>query len=813
MPYRWTLTNLSDLTTEVLSKDPIGWDDGTYSIKRSEIYKGAFHEYTTSLKFHCSGSGKEFIDNIYQTEDIDGRIDVLLEYDCDGSGTYDELFNGIINLASYQTDGNFTTVNIEKSDLLTKLFSRDEISVDLDSTTSIGGETITAVERSSLALTPVEVLYLGDWRVDNGYSWEDTEAFTSTGAKQGSFQPAMIMNYGDLNRSQQISEIGNFAENYNGYSVFHTGYEYMPFIELNELGISYPVTINWEIDFNGTITVTALSGSKTVRARLIMTYGTLTPSSPSVTQVTLYDSGVLSSNPETINFSIQDSGSFDMNAGNGVIIEWLFDFNVTSSPASIKVRFDYTSSFFKTNTNTSFNQTSTGSFLVHEAFNQVVDSIADSDGNFYSEYYGRTNSAKQTYSDDGCGSKIAITNGLNIREFDKPILASFKDMFDSFDCLHNIGMGVVNSKIRIEPLSYWFDNTTNIITLANVNSYELKNDNKRYYNKIEIGYQKWESEFQGGLQDPCSKREYSTKISSCKNALTKLCKFIASPFTIEFTRRKNKNVVSTEDWRYDNDNFILSVINNYTGTISFNSGTSIINLLSNLLPYPTIYDIQIGDTLQVSNTVSNNGIYTVANVFNDGHTIVVNEALTNETVFDTAILEGVTRGIFRAEKYGDSFSYGLGMDSLNTAYNLRFTPARMLQSHMNVITAGLQTINGDISFVKGDGNTDFECSANLIAYTTGCQEEYSGQQLKENQSFAWNDANVKNIAPIWGTETYSFEYPLSYTEFKAIKANPYGYVEFYKFANDIKYGFILSMEYKMKTGLTKFELLKANPVI
>ena len=175
MPYRWTLTNLSDLTTEVLSKDPIGWDDGTYSIKRSEIYKGAFHEYTTSLKFHCSGGGKEFIDNIYQTEDIDGRIDVLLEYDCDGSGTYDELFNGIINLASYQTDGNYTTVNIEKSDLLTKLFSRDEISVDLESTTSIGGEAITAIDTTTIPMHSTLITYFDEWIIEDGYTYGYTE--------------------------------------------------------------------------------------------------------------------------------------------------------------------------------------------------------------------------------------------------------------------------------------------------------------------------------------------------------------------------------------------------------------------------------------------------------------------------------------------------------------------------------------------------------------------------------------------------------------------------------------------------------------
>lgn len=48
----------------------------------------------------------------------------------------------------------------------------------------------------------------------------------------------------------------------------------------------------------------------------------------------------------------------------------------------------------------------------------------------------------------------------------------------------------------------------------------VKNDNKKYINKIEIGYQKWESEFKGGLDDVNAKHEYSTTISSVKNQLS-----------------------------------------------------------------------------------------------------------------------------------------------------------------------------------------------------------------------------------------------------------------------------------------------------
>ena len=124
--------------------------------------------------------------------------------------------------------------------------------------------------------------------------------------------------------------------------------------------------------------------------------------------------------------------------------------------------------------------------------------------------------------------------------------------------------------------------------------------------------------------------------------------------------------------------------------------------------------------------------------------------------------------------------------------------------HFNVITAGIQIINSIVNYVGGVGNVAFAVQSN----SSDCQEDYSGWYVEENQSFLHNQPEVMNVTPIWGTEIYTFEYPLTYQQFKTIKANPYGYIEFYKFADDIKSGFILNMEYKMKTGMTKFELLK-----
>lgn len=802
MPYRWTLTDLSSpyMDSEVLSKDPIGWDDGTYTIKRSEVYKGAFHEYTTSLKFHCDGGGKEFVDTVYNTFDIDGKIDVLVEYDCDGSGVYDTLFNGIINLASYKTDGEYTTVNIEKSDLLTKLFNRDDISVDLETTKSIGGETITAPTPVILPMPSMDIKYYDEWDIGDGYSY-NVDGGVNIGEVLTTYTShnAGILS-SDIDTAQAWSEMTDFST-----TVFERN-SIEPIITFNETGIIYPITVNWSIDFDWTFTDNLTGGASrtNIQYSLLMAWGKKNEAVPGSIQIqTLYDSSGYSANPFVDVQHLIDSGQITINSGDSIWIAWFIE-DDDYGAFSVNLKWDYKTSNFKINTTTQFISTTAKTMLVHEAFNQVVDAIADSDGNFKSEFYGRTDSEKISYIEDGCGSKIALTNGLNIREFtNKKIFASFKDMFESFDCLHNIGMGIVDGLVRIEPVSFWYDKTTKIISLPYVNKYETRNENSKYINKIDIGYQKWESEFHGGLDDPNTKHEYSTIISTVKTLYQKLCKYLTSPYTIEFTRRKNFQVLSSEDWRYDNDNFLISVSNKYYGDIVFTAPHTI--RLNGLYS-----NIQAGDTLLVSGTVSNNGSFTVvSSVMLINRTIItVAQSITTENVFATIL--DITNRIYKPELYSDSFSYGANMTALTTAYNLRFTPARMLLAHTNIISAGLRLINGAIEFVKGDGNTNLECSANLIAYTDGCPEEYKGQQLKENQSFDWNDSNVLNIEPIWETESYSFEYPLTYSEFKTIKANPYGYVEFYKFKGKPMKGFITNMEYRMKTGITKFELLKIH---
>jgi hypothetical protein len=794
MGYRFTLTNLNTLDSEVLANDPVGWQQGSYTLKRSDKYKSVLHEYSTALKFHCAGGGKQFVDAVYEADAVNGRIDILIEYDCDGSGNYDVLFNGLVNLATYTVEDDYTICQIERSDLYTRFINRDEISVDLESTVSIGGQSIAAADTIELPLSPSVIEYNDVWRTGDAYVYSYDKAAVAFSDSMVLFIPATQFDF-----TLDSSDI-NQAYSTAGSTTNATSFLTSALVRFNDNGISYPIQIDFELKFKGQLQILKTAGDRLgegPQLRFGLYYGA------ELSTAALYafvDVLLPAADDIVYPFDFNVADSIRINAGDSIWLSW-----IVSDVFQIATTNTFTlaeAGLFKIKSDTVYKATTTKAVLVHEAFNQIADAIADSNGNFVSNFYGRTDSQKQTYAANGCGAFIALTNGLNIRQFaGKPIYSSFKQLFEAMDCLHNLGAGYVNGKIQVEPLRYWYDNTTRIISLPFVNSYTVKDSNALYYNKIEVGYQKWESEFKGGLYEPNTKHEYATIVSSVKGTYQKLCSFITGSYAIEFTRRKNVSLMSSEDWRYDNDNFLIALSGKIKTAGRFRQSINAVEVPLQLS------QLAAGHTIAISGTALNDGNYTIVSVEvfpATGNTrLIVAEALVNELSAGFYI-QGVSVNMYGAELYDGAFTAGSGMVGLATAKNLRLTPKRMLLAHLNVLTAGLQKIKGFIKFVKGEGNTALQ----LTKLNTGCAEDFDGQPLAENQSLEWSDDRAANIRPLWFPQVYTFEYPLTYQQFKTIKANPNGYVEFFRFANDKKAGYILSMEYQLKTGITKFELLR-----
>lgn len=588
----------------------------------------------------------------------------------------------------------------------------------------------------------------------------------------------------------------------------------------NEAYISYPVNVGYRIKLKGNFTEElGISAHRTYTFTFVLAYGPKLDDG-STTRITLQ-----TTSGDTTDLNI--SWPFDFDQSDTISLKpndkiW-FHFYITEqflegpiSSTVIPLKFNFTNTLIDFTINEYAVPTTCSSIMVHEAFTQVVDSIADSDNNFYSEYYGRTDSQKRTYDENGEGAFRALNNGLCVRgHTDKNITFTLLDLFNSISAIDNIGLEVdPQNRVRVEKIEHFFNTSNKIIELPYVNTFDTLNENSYYYNQIEIGYDKAETElyFKNGLDEVHGRRNFATRIGSAKgtvltntvapktsNKLGKVAKLIAGNYAIELTRRKNLHWAH-DDFKYDNDNFIFELDNVFhvkNGSFHAFSSYNLIQLGTN------ITGLKWGDIITVSGSASNNGTYTV--ISQTGSSVRVVETVTDEgpvpfTVSTTTnyclqtgggLLQQPVRGVLNPG-FADNWM------------NMGLTPARMLQANANWITPSLQKIKGNIQFINGTGNYH----ATTQMYSTGNEHDYTGYVLGENTSLVWNNEHVRNIQPLWLPEVYRFQYPLTYAQFKHILANPNGYISFYKFSNEEKKGFILSMDYNLKTGLTKFELLR-----
>jgi hypothetical protein len=198
------------------------------------------------------------------------------------------------------------------------------------------------------------------------------------------------------------------------------------------------------------------------------------------------------------------------------------------------------------------------SYLVHELLDDLIKKASNNQLQLYSKYYGRA--GQRDYGANGCGAWRVLTTGFHIR--DKNIaVASFKEIFDGLRAIDNLALAyeVINNVeyIRIEPKDTFFDNTSSFFNAEGVDIKTSLATNK-IFKLIDIGYQKWETEYTEGLLEFNSTRQYeATNITQFKQTKNAISTLIAGSYLIEKTRRTR--FLETTDTQYDNSWFILCV--------------------------------------------------------------------------------------------------------------------------------------------------------------------------------------------------------------------------------------------------------------
>lgn len=268
--------------------------------------------------------------------------------------------------------------------------------------------------------------------------------------------------------------------------------------------------------------------------------------------------------------------NFDnVSQGEDIYIHLICNVNGSYERRLLESRFAYvcegyigSNSSISISSNTSQSPSTTEGYLVYEALNKIAESITGRTDAIRSDYFGRTDSVPKSYPETGCEALNLYTNGKNIRNLVDSdgnkynIFMSFTDLFNDLNQKRCIGWRIERNNgvdyVRIEPIEYFYSNDV-FISFSDVSGIREEVAIQRLYNDFEIGYNKWEIENLNGIDEFNTKRTYSIPSRNIKQKLTATTNYVSGGYAIEMTRRMQAATNPTTDWKYDDDNFCISL--------------------------------------------------------------------------------------------------------------------------------------------------------------------------------------------------------------------------------------------------------------
>lgn len=730
MRFRFTLNNTIE-GSNVLTREPKGWDKTEIVTRRDQKYHGIFREFSVKLEFYWGG-GKEYIDEIYNTQGQDALVTLTIEIDCNGSGTYEVLFNGKLNLKTWRSFGNigqkdsFTSVDIIETGITETVKERLKTKINLSELTTLDGTALSTFTYGPYDLTLHSKAIVKSALLTTVASAPQYTEFTLflTGSDMWAELPFDSTTYDELGdviiqsapfvsaTTTGTTPEAVYTNTTGGTLTVELDYNFIgSVVESEDNNRAYNLFLKYKKGTGGF----AASAETT-----LVTYGAKTPVGNVAMTQAVNTNGTLS-------LSFADTES--------IYIYFEFeDYNGTV-PVDPFVQMSFTTCQIEFSTETTTASTTSKVFAIHEAGARIAQSITNQTDAFRSDYFGRTNSQPNTYTSNGCGAFTALTNGFQIRKFpiaDRPVFMSMDDYYEGLNAIHNLGMSVElggsGYVIRVEPKEYFYSANV-ILRIGNIPDIEVSNAENYYYNSLQVGYEKWETENLNGLDEFNSKRRYNINVNSDKELMC-LSKLVAGGYPLEIARRKLYVDEKTTDYEYDNENFIICL------SREVDSGNPILT------------------------TAEKDENYTAVN----------------------------------------------NLISPTTSYNLRISPARNALRWNSVLSAGLIKKAGtNLKLVYNEGNGAME--SEFTADT--CEGNYNNELLLENQDIQWDGVNTNNL-PIWIPEIYEFDFPLSFTDYKNIKANPTYCLEISRTNTDFIKAYILEIRYKPVNGMASFKLLRAN---
>jgi hypothetical protein len=541
---RFILSNPT-VGTKTIS-EPIGWKDAVLKLERHPDYHSLIEYFEGSFVFYGNNGiddgGIDFILNVENRFGPDAEINIVIDISFDDGVDFENVFSGQLNLLQKQhLKDNKIEVPIVRNDLWTKFIARKDIPVDLRSTTDLDGKPISVIDFTDLNLPSQLIRKKFSGENDPGTLISEVSARWDIPGNQYGVVDFPITILDEIEDKFSYVQIDSPTLPFPLLTVKYSG----------TLTINVKICLYSIIDLSYAEAATSLQLKINNDTAIILNRADI--GSPGVDARTEYTY----------------TGTFNLKEKDSV---YLYIKNTSGSTiTAIQPGKNIFRSFLELTQDTGYPSSFAQTFLIHDAAQAIIGRMVSSYNKFYSEFFGSTLTNGRAYSADGCGWKYVLLQAFkseDINSTEKIFSMSFKSFWNSANAIFNLSLtyDVIDGVevIRIEPLEQVF-NASISVNISDVREIMAEYDNASIFNKIEIGYNKWQSEDVSGIDDPQTKHTYSTRYE--KSIITDketpggeiklLSNFIAASLCIEVTRRQS--IKQSVDYKYDNEIFIIAI--------------------------------------------------------------------------------------------------------------------------------------------------------------------------------------------------------------------------------------------------------------
>jgi hypothetical protein len=551
--FRFTLSHENMGTLEI--SEPLGWKQAKLKLERHPDFYSLVEYFDGDFIFYGDNGvdkgGWNFIKQVERVYGVDATIGILIDISFDDGEEFENIFTGQLDLSGIQElKNNKAQIPIIRSNFWAKFISRMGTPVDLQSNTDLDGNVATIIDPVDLDLTgqTIKKVYYGE--LEQGY-YVGTAPFND-----------YIQLSPDKDILTELEEVYTLPISFNNDLpawIFEPTEEGLYTFDIlisassasipsNVMNVSSPYyTFYFKLNDNSPNAFTETDVVQTTFDSYTKFSFNLSVDLRIGDVIRIYGIHDVNAQPEFSLWGI--NGSFYSLGGGGAIP------NTTGLAIP---------TYFRITGQTVYRQSSAQGFLLHDAAAIITNRTISRGLTFYSELLGSTQTNARTYPSDGCGWKFILATGLQLRGYtlgDKKFFMSFDKWWKGANPILNLGLGYefINGAetIRVEQKEHWFDSTSVSVNIDNVYEIIREYDNQKLFKKIEVGYNKWQSEDVSGIDDPQTKHTYATRFQKVGETLTLHSDFIAASLAIEVTRRQT--IEKSKDYKFDNDVFIVAI--------------------------------------------------------------------------------------------------------------------------------------------------------------------------------------------------------------------------------------------------------------